>query len=161
MGRGTRSSIGWISVLFLDLLLLKRRSMSYSVISPFLGLMVVLRGLLLMVLLSLAELFFQSALELIALRICETSVVRVAIGTPSLFFLRLTWFYLCIYSITTIIILLIYHTAFLLQPNTIPSSTFTTTPYFLPPSLICQTNKNIFTFPTQTLAFICATWELI
>lgn len=61
-----------------------------------------------MVLLSLAELFFQSALELIALRICETSVVRVAIGTPSLFFLRLTWFYLCIYSITTIIILLIY-----------------------------------------------------
>lgn len=68
-----------------------------------------------MVLLSLAELFFQSALELIALRICETSVVRVAIGTPSLFFLRLTWFYLCIYSITTIIILLIYPHPFLIR----------------------------------------------
>lgn len=110
--------------------MLKRRSISSSVINPFFGLMVVLRGLLLMVLLSLAELFFQSALELIALRICETSVVRVAIGTPSLFFLRLTWFYLCIYSITTIIILLIYPHPL---PDTHPPLTAKTTLPILSP----------------------------
>ncbi len=99
------SSIGLISVLFLDLLLLKRRSISSYVMSPFFGLVVAFRGLLLMVLLSLAELFFHRVLVLIARRILVTSVVWVR-GTYFRFFPRPACSLFCI--ITTIIIIIIY-----------------------------------------------------
>jgi len=56
-----------------------------------------------MVLLSLAELFFQFELELMARKMWETSVVAVASATPYFTFLRRHWFYLCI--LTTIIII--------------------------------------------------------
>ena len=71
--------------------------------SPFLGLPELLSTLLAMVLLSLAEVFFQLVFELMARRMCETSVVAVVSTAPSFCLRRLPWFYLCI--ITTIIIM--------------------------------------------------------
>lgn len=77
--------------------------MSYSVMSPFFALPELFSTLLAMVLLSLAEVFFQLVLELMARRMCETSVVAVASTAPSFCLCRRPWFYLCI--ITTIIIM--------------------------------------------------------
>ena len=59
-----------------------------------------------MVLLSFAELFFHIVLQLIAFKIWETSVVRVAMFMPSLLRRRRCPFYFCI---TTIIIFILIH----------------------------------------------------
>lgn len=56
--------------------------------------------------LSFAELFFHMVLQLIAFKIWETSVVRVAMFMPSLLRRRRCPFYFCI---TTIIIFILNH----------------------------------------------------
>lgn len=88
---------GCCSVFVLDLERLNRLSMSSSVMIFFFWVLMGCGGLLLMVLLSLAVLFFQSWLELMARRMWETSVVRVASVGPSLFLrLRFRVYLLCI-----------------------------------------------------------------
>jgi len=97
MGFGRHSSIWFCYVLVFDLERLKSRSMSYSVIIFFfnvLFIVFIVACLLLIVLLSLAELFFHSPFELMARNTWETSLVRVVIAALSLFFLRRPMFYL-------------------------------------------------------------------